>query len=100
MRTELIAFRLGLPSSLDTDTVAGWLDTVAAAAHPPHFALVMPPPTTLEIVATKQGISYYLIVHSNLKRLASAGLRGTRRTRIEEETRNGTEQRTSPVNTA
>lgn len=84
MRPELIAYKLGLPSGLDIDTVAGWLDTIAAGTHPPRFALVKPPPTTLEVVATKQGISYYLVVHSHRKRLTSAGLRAAMPVRLDE----------------
>ncbi|HKX73125.1 MAG TPA: hypothetical protein VJM32_03880, partial [Candidatus Saccharimonadales bacterium] len=58
MRTELIAFKLGLPGNLDIETVAAWLGTIAATTHPPRFALINPPPVTVEVVATKAGIGH------------------------------------------
>jgi len=61
-RRELIAFSLQLPANLNTDDATAWLSVVAAALHTPNRALVWHPPLVLEIVATKQGITHYLLV--------------------------------------
>lgn len=84
MRTQLIAFKLGLPGSLDIDTVAGWLDTIAATTHPPRFALIHPPPVVVEVVATRAGIAHYLIVPVRQRRLTLAGIRAALPVRLED----------------
>jgi hypothetical protein len=84
MRTRLIALKLGLPGSLDIQTVARWLDVIAATTHPPRFALVMPPPVVVEVVATKTGISHYLIVLARQRRMVLSSLRAALPVRLDD----------------
>jgi hypothetical protein len=84
MRTELIAFKLGLPSTLDIEAVAGWLDVIAATTHPPRFALIPPPPVVVEVVATKAGISHYLVFSARQRRMVLATLRAALPMRLDD----------------
>src|SRR5437016_4047261 len=72
-RTSLTAFRLGLSAHLKIEDVARWLGTVAAATHPPRFALLSHPPIMVEVVATKFGIAHYLIVSHSQRATLLAG---------------------------
>lgn len=61
-RSTLVAYRLGLPSGLKPEDVARWLALVAAATHPPRWSLLTMPPLGLEIVATRAGITHYILL--------------------------------------
>ncbi|ORT47648.1 type IV secretory system conjugative DNA transfer family protein [Frankia sp. KB5] len=74
-RDSLIAFRLRLPRGLEPATVADWLSTVAASTRSPVRSLLPFPPVVVEVVATKRGISHYVIVPRKYRGTFLAGLR-------------------------
>ncbi len=61
-RTSLVPYRLAIPNGLKPEDVAQWLALVAAATHPPRWSLLVMPPLGLEIVATRRGITHYVLL--------------------------------------
>ncbi|KDA44512.1 type IV secretory system conjugative DNA transfer family protein [Frankia sp. BMG5.23] len=61
-RATLVPYRLTLPSGLKPEDVAQWLALVAAATQTPRWSLLVLPPLGLEIVATQQGITHYVLL--------------------------------------
>lgn len=74
-RRSLLAFSLRLPARLKSEDISRWLGTVAAATHAPRLALLPAPPLVLEVVATKDGISHYLLVPRSMRGALLSGLR-------------------------
>jgi hypothetical protein len=66
-RTTLVAYRLRLPAGLEAKDTARWLGLVAAATHAPRWSLLPMPPFGLEIVATAQGITHYVLLPKGLQ---------------------------------
>lgn len=81
-RRSLVAYRLRLPANLDTGAVARWLRMVAATTHGPRWSLFPLPPLGMELVATAQEITHYLLIpRGNEQRFLAtvrAGLPGAR----------------------
>lgn len=85
-RESLIAHRLRPPATVTTPDVVRWLATVSAATHPPRWSLLPLPPVCLEVVSTRDSISFYLVVSRQNAPLLISNLRATvPGTRIEEE---------------
>jgi hypothetical protein len=59
---SLTALRLSLPTNLGSDQVSHFLEVVAAMTHPPKWSLLPHPPVALEVVATHQRITHYVLV--------------------------------------
>ena len=57
-RRSLLAIELRMPLGLTVEHVVRWLNTVAAATHPPRLALLPYPPVALEVVADAGGIRH------------------------------------------
>ena len=74
-RQSLVAYRVRLPSGLQPDDAARWLAGIAATTHPARFALLPLPPVALETVATRDGITHYVLVANSTKHRLLAGLR-------------------------
>lgn len=82
-QNSLVAYALYLPANLKTDDVARWLGMIAAATQAPRAWSLLPmPPFAIEVVATADGITHYLLAPENqrAKLLGSirAGLPGAR----------------------
>jgi|GEM_PF-6971498 len=60
--SHLMAYELHVPSGLSTDQVANWLNTVQASTHAAQYSLLPLPPVGLELVASSNGIRFYLFV--------------------------------------
>jgi hypothetical protein len=74
-RRTLVAYRLRLPSGLDTEAVAGWLASVSALTHPARWSLLPLPPVAVEVVASEHGIEHFLITAASAEAGALSGLR-------------------------
>jgi hypothetical protein len=74
-RRSLLAFRLSLPHGLTIEQVAHWLSLVNAATHTHQLGLLPAPPVAIEIVATKDGISHYVLVPQSLRGVLLSQLR-------------------------
>ena len=81
-QATLTAYRLRLPATLTVEDVSRWLGMVSATMHAPQWSLLPMPPLAVEVVATKGGIEYYLLmpdsVRSRLLGSIRAGLPGAR----------------------
>jgi hypothetical protein len=81
-RRSLSAHRVMFPADIDEDMVSAWLASIAAITHRPLWSLLPLPPVAWEVVATNNGITYYLLtslknVNSVLSSLR-ASIPGTR----------------------
>lgn len=74
-RESLIAFRLRMPRGMDPATAGAWLATVAASTRSPARSLLPYPPMVIEVMATKSGVSYYVLVPRKSRGTFLAGLR-------------------------
>jgi hypothetical protein len=74
-RRSLVAYRLHLPATLTVDAAAAWLTGIAASTHPYKWSLLPLPPVALEIVASPQGVSHYVLVVKRAEGKLLAGLR-------------------------
>src|ERR1700683_1273402 len=66
-RESLVALRLHLPAGLNADDVAAWLGSLSALTHASPWRLTPQPPVVIEIRATAQGISHYLLVPETMR---------------------------------
>lgn len=76
-RESLIMYRLRPPATVTTKDVVRWLATVSAATHPPRWSLLPLPPVCLEVVSSRDGISFYLVVARQNAPLLISNLRAT-----------------------
>jgi hypothetical protein len=84
-RRSLVAFKLSLPHELTTKAVAQWLALINGATHAHQLALLPAPPVAIEIVATAQGITHYLLVPDSMRGVLLSTLRaGLPGARLEE----------------
>lgn len=74
-RRSLVALQLRLSADISIDAVTAWLSTVNAATHAPLFSLLPAPPVAVEIVATRTGISYVLLVPDKMRDAMFASIR-------------------------
>jgi Helicase HerA, central domain len=82
---SLVAFRVIPPTDLTIEQVTSWLTLVAASTHPPYLSLLPLPPVAIEITATAQGITHYVLATERAKGKLLAGLRsGLPGARLEE----------------
>ncbi|HJQ08033.1 MAG TPA: hypothetical protein VJ836_00970 [Candidatus Saccharimonadales bacterium] len=72
---SLRVYRLHLPANLTADDVARWLSNVSAITHPPLWSLLPMPPVSLEITATSNGITHYILVMETVKEKMLSGVR-------------------------
>jgi Type IV secretion-system coupling protein DNA-binding domain len=81
-RYGLVTYRLSLPANLTADDVTTWLSMVAASTYTKHRQFRAPVVMVLELVATSQGLTHYLLVlklsEQGLLSTVRAGLPGTR----------------------
>lgn len=75
-RRSLVAFRLTVPGGLAPEQIAAWLTGIAASTHPPVFSMVPLPPVAIEVVATRHGVTHYLLTVRRDAGKLLAGLRG------------------------
>jgi hypothetical protein len=66
-RRSLVAFRLQLPRGLSPEELAGWLNVATARHTANSWTLLSWPSFTLEVVASQEGISVYLLVAETAK---------------------------------
>lgn len=74
-RRSLVAYALRLPAGLSPDAVAAWLGSISALTHVSWWWLVPSPPLAIEITATVEGISHYLIIPDRLRGAVLASAR-------------------------
>jgi hypothetical protein len=74
-RRALVAYRLSLPANLTADDVAAWLGHVVAGTHAPWLGILPTAPVWLEVVASPEGITHMLLVHSGMEGTVLSGLR-------------------------
>src|SRR5947199_6570740 len=74
-RRSLLAIELRMPLGLTMDAMGRWLNTIAAATHPPRLALLPYPPVALEVMADAAGIRHVLLVPNVLRATVLSGLR-------------------------
>lgn len=93
-RQGLVGFELRLPLDVSTESVTQWLSALAALTHAPRGTLLPQPPVVVEVVASDQGVRYYLFTPEAMEGAVLASLRsslpGVRLTAIGAPKRQGT----------
>jgi hypothetical protein len=74
---SLVAFRLQWPRGLSVDELAAWLDVVTARHTARSRVLLSWPSFVLEVVATEDGVAFYLLVAETAKAELLAAMRST-----------------------
>lgn len=76
-RTSLVRYRLGLPRTLTSKDVTGWLAQVGSQTVPPRFSVLGSWPVVVEIEATSQGITHTVLVPKGREVALLASLRAS-----------------------
>ncbi|MBV9869683.1 MAG: hypothetical protein JO214_03580, partial [Frankiaceae bacterium] len=76
-RRRLCAYRVTFPSDCDEDTISAWFASVAAITHRPLWSVLALPPVAWEMVATHNGIAYYLLLSRQNASSVLSSLRAT-----------------------
>jgi hypothetical protein len=76
-RRSLSAHRMTFPADIDEDMVSAWLASIAAITHRPLWSLLPLPPVAWEVVATSNGITYYLLTSRKNENSVLSSLRAS-----------------------
>lgn len=74
---RLVAHQLFLPSGLSVEAVANWLSHVQAMTHAPKYSALPLPPVGIEIVATQNGIRFYVLTARHAMPRVLSGLKAS-----------------------
>lgn len=74
-RTRLVAYQIQPPATLTGEAVSAWLAHIQAMTHPRWPALVPLAPVSVEVVSTRRGISFYVLITQEAAGQLLAGLR-------------------------